>query len=100
VVAIAVLSLVPRQLEGAHATVVHGPPQHFIAYLVAAVLIGLSARTRPNPLLLLAVLVAYAGLLEVLQNWSPGRDPAWEGFLSSSFGAAVGTSLAWLVRRD
>ena len=99
IAAIAVLSLVPRQMEGTNASLVHGPPQHFLAYVVAAVLIGLAARRRPNPFILIVALAAYAGVLEILQNWSPGRDPAWEGFLSSSFGAAVGTALVAIVRR-
>jgi VanZ family protein len=100
VVAIAVLSLVPRSLEGANASLVHGPPKHFTAYLVAAVLIGLGARRRPNPAVLVVALAAYAGVLEILQNFSPGRDPAWEGFLSSSLGAVVGTALVAIFRRS
>ncbi len=100
VVAIAVLSLVPRPLVGANGGVVHGPIQHVAAYLVAAVLIGLGSRRRPNLAILVAALAAYSGVLEVLQNWSPGREPGWAGVLASGFGAIVGAALVAVVRRS
>jgi VanZ family protein len=41
----------------------------------------------------------YAGLLEYLQHFSPGRHPAIEDFAASAFGAfAGGLAAALLVR--
>jgi len=42
--------------------------------------------------------VAFAGLMEVLQQWSPGRSPEVEGFVASSLGAAAGAFVAYAVR--
>lgn len=100
VLAIAVLSLAPKDWKGIDSPVAHGTTQHFMAYLITAAVIALGARRRLNPALVIAGLATYAGVLEVLQNWSPGRDPGLEGFISSSLGAAVGALAVFGSRRS
>ena len=98
VVAIAVLTLVPKEMKAVDTAVVSGPVQHFVAYFAAAVVIGLGARRRINPLVLVAALAVYSGVLEVLQNLAPGRDPAVEGVVWSGLGAVAGAALAFGIR--
>ena len=40
------------------------------------------------------MLVVYAGVLEPLQHFSPGRHPGLDGWLASSFGVMAGIGLA------
>lgn len=98
VVAIAILSLVPRNWHGINNAATHGPLQHLVAYFGTALAIGLGIRERRNPAILMTALVAYAGLMEILQNYSPGRNPAMEGFVWSSLGAVAGAFLAFAIR--
>ena len=96
---IAVLSLVPRYGPGIDNGAAQGPVQHFVAYLVAAALIGLGARQRQRVAIPIVAFAAYAGLLELLQFLAPGREPGLDGFLSSSLGAVAGTMLAFAFRQ-
>jgi VanZ family protein len=68
-----------------------GHLEHFTAYfgtmLVIAAAYGASLGL-PRPTLLL---IAYAGVLELGQNFSPGRHPAVADFASSSLGVVVGS---------
>ena len=43
------------------------------------------------------MLVAYAGVLEPLQHFSPGRHPGLDGWLASAIGVLAGLGLAHLV---
>ena len=95
---IAVLSLIPGQWQ--ERTALPGPVEHFIAYLGAAAIIGLGARLRFQPTYLIVGLSALSAVLEVLQHWSPGRDPQWAGFLASSAGAVVGALFAYWARAE
>jgi VanZ family protein len=42
-------------------------------------------------------LLVYAAVLECLQNFSPGRNPAVGDWLASSSGSLVGSTVAHLV---
>lgn len=65
-----------------------GHAEHMIAYAGTAALLRLSYPTRGKQAFV--ALVIYAGLLELLQNFSPGRHPAVLDWLSSSTGALLG----------
>jgi VanZ family protein len=88
IVLLAVLSWLP----GAEMvrTGLDGHIEHFIAYcgtmIVIAMAYGEAVGLRRPTLLL----VVYAGILELGQNFSPGRHPAVADFASSSLGAIVG----------
>jgi VanZ family protein len=87
VVLLAVLSLLPA--EEMVRTSLGGHIEHAAAYAGTAFLFGLSypgwGWKLPT-----AGLVIYAGLLEVLQSFSPGRHPAATDWLASSTGVLVG----------
>ena len=98
VLAIAVLSLIPGSFQSR--TFLPGPIEHFIAYAGTALLLGLCTRSEAKVMRLARVFVllsAYSALMEVLQHWSPGRDPQIIGFVASSCGAAVGTAVAFVA---
>lgn len=88
---LAVLSLLPA--EEVVRTGWGGYVEHVLAYAGTALLMRLGHPGR-KAWWIAGGLVAYAGLLEFLQHYSPGRTPAIEGWLTSSFGALVGTGIA------
>ena len=88
---VAVLSLLPsaemvRTSFGGHV-------EHAMAYAVLAALMRLGYPAWGAGRLVLA-LVAYAGLLECMQNFSPGRGPAVADWLASSAGVLIGVGVA------
>ena len=103
VVLLAVLSLLPA--EEMVRTSLGGHIEHATAYAGTALLIGLGYPAW-GWRRIAAVLVIYAGVLELLQNFSPGRHPAILDWLSSSIGAMIGlafvhmTDEVWWRRRD
>ena len=61
--------------------------------------IAVAGYQRRGPLRIIGLFWVYAGLLEYLQHFSPGRHPAIEDFAASAFGAfAGGLAAALLVR--
>jgi VanZ family protein len=76
-----------------------GHLEHFTAYfgtmLVIAMAYGGEVGLRRPALLL----IVYAGILELGQNFSPGRHPAVADFASSSLGAIVGGLVGLLALR-
>lgn len=88
---LAVLSLLPA--EEVVRTGMGGYVEHMLAYAGTAVLMRLGHPGR-KAWWTAAGLVIYAGLLESLQHYSPGRTPAVEGWLTSSIGALIGTGIA------
>lgn len=91
---IAVLSLLPA--DDLVRTGVGGYAEHAIAYCGTAFLLRFGYRA---PLRVGLALVAYAGLLELLQALSPGRHPGLDGWLASSAGALLGVAAAHWVSR-
>jgi VanZ family protein len=96
VIALAVLSLLPapdmiRTDAGGHI-------EHIVAYTGTAVLVAWGYPAAGWQRIVLP-LVIYAGILELLQNFSPGRHPAILDWLSSSTGALIGTTLGRLTWR-
>src|SRR4051812_3403131 len=91
--ALAVLSLLPG--DEMVRTSLGGHPEHAIAYAGTALLAGLGYPGRACRSVL--VLVLYAGVLELLQRFSPGRHSAVEDWLASSIGVVVGAWAALIV---
>jgi hypothetical protein len=93
---VALLSLLPA--EAMVRTSLGGHVEHAIAYAGTAVLLRLGYPEQGFRRVVIP-LVAYAGLLEYLQHFSPGRTAAGEDWLSSSIGVVVGSSVAHGVGR-
>jgi uncharacterized membrane protein YgdD (TMEM256/DUF423 family) len=94
---IAILSLVPGELRPQ--TGVSHYFEHFIAYSITAVALTLAYRDRIGALGLLVGIVLYAGTLETLQLWVPGRAARISDFGASSLGGLVGIGLVLLAQR-
>lgn len=97
-VLLAILSLMPGSVQ--MRTGMSGSLEHVLAYFGTATMFVLGYRTKKY--LILTGLVAYGGLLEVLQGFSPGRMPSLADAAASGAGAALGVALwgAILYRRQ
>ena len=74
-----------------------GKIEHFIAYGVTGLLLGLSAPSRNGAMLAAANLALMACLLEFLQQWSTGRHPRVSDAVVSALAGMLGVGLsAWL----
>jgi hypothetical protein len=87
VVLITCLSLVPHDLE--IRTQAPAGIEHAVAYGGTAALMILAYPSWPV-WTIVGSLAVYSGLMELLQNFSPGRHPGLDGMLWSSAGAIVG----------
>jgi VanZ family protein len=91
------LSLIPHDLEVR--TGAPGELEHFIAYLIAAVLFALSYPQKRA--LIATALVMSAGLLETLQALSPGRTARLLDLFASGAGTVLGLwAMSLISRRD
>jgi VanZ family protein len=92
---IAYLSLIPQDLEMR----TPAPPgvEHAVAYGITAGLLVLSYPVQPI-WLIIGSLSVYSGLMELLQNFSPGRHPGLDGMLWSSTGTIFGGLLVALLQ--
>jgi VanZ family protein len=93
---LALLSLLPA--EDIVRTGLRGQFEHFIAYAGAGTIAAL-AYSRTAAWRLAAMFAAYAALLEIGQNFAPGRHPALIDAAASALGAAAGILLARAARR-
>lgn len=97
VLAIAILSLVPG---GARPhTGLRGQAEHFLAYFLTAVMLGMQKQDLGYRSSLAIALCAYAGTLETLQIWVPGRSAQLIDFAASSGGALSGMILSAVLLR-
>jgi VanZ family protein len=71
--------------------------EHLAAYAVTAAAFSFASATQRWKILL--VLSLYAGILEFLQHYAPGRHARFGDFLMSCAGVFVGVSGAWLLAR-
>lgn len=95
VVLLAVLSLLPA--EEMARTSLGGHVEHAIAYAGTAMVMQLGYPGQSGGRQVL-MLIAYAGCLEFLQHFSPGRTPAVEDWLFSSVGVLGGAFVGrWLA---
>ena len=95
VILIAYLSLIPPSLERR----TPAPPgvEHAVAYGGTAGLFVLAYPVQPV-WLIVGSLATYSGLMELLQTFSPGRHPGFDGVVWSSAGAVVGSLILALLR--
>jgi VanZ family protein len=92
VAAIVVLSLLPGQ-DRPHSGA-PGEVEHLVAYLLAAVVLGIGYPERKTQRKLAAFLVLLSAAMEICQLWIPGRQSELAGFLGSSCGAILGMMAA------
>jgi VanZ family protein len=97
VILLAILSLLPDQQM-----VRPGRLEHFVAYAgSAAIAMGGYGASRGS-MQIIGGFWVYAGILEYLQHFSPGRHPAMEDFAASALGALCGrlavAVLLWRAR--
>jgi VanZ family protein len=96
VILLAVLSLLPAQ-EMVR-TGIPGQIEHFVAYAGSAS-IAIVAYGRRGVIRIIGLFWIYAGILEYLQHFSPGRYPSITDFAASALGALSGGVVgAFLVR--
>ena len=74
-----------------------GYVEHFIAYAASAA-IAILGYGRRRQIAIVVCFALYAGLMEYLQNFVPGRHPAIEDFAASSLGALCGALAVMFVR--
>ena len=87
-IGIAILSLLPpKSIEkiGEHDKI-----NHFIAYAVLSLNVGLVVKKLKTYLLCLPLLIGYGILLEYCQGFVPGRQPSILDAMANSIGVFVG----------
>ena len=72
---------------------------HLTAYTVLTVLMALGWAGRISMGIIFATVAGYGGLLELLQAFSPGRQPDWADFAVNTTGCLIGLAAAVLIRR-
>ena len=75
--------------------------EHALAFLLLGLAFGISyTRDRQR---MAAIIIAFTGLIEVLQFLAPGRHARLEDFavdaLAASLGLAAAAALGWTIRR-
>ncbi|MGF7206564.1 VanZ family protein [Skermanella aerolata] len=73
---------------------------HLAAYTVLMLLMALGWSHRIGLGILLGAAIGFGGLLELLQAFSPGRQPDWADLAVNSCGALIGLAFAFLVFRQ
>jgi|SoiMethySBSTD1v2_1073268.scaffolds.fasta_scaffold847767_1 hypothetical protein len=96
ILAVAFLSLIPA--EQMLRTGFNGRAEHVLAYAATGFVTGLAFAERGLLRIILALL-AYAGGLEYLQRFSPGRISSIEDFMFSGTGVLVGVGALALLAR-
>ena len=98
VVLVSYLALTPTPLEGSDSGL--DKVGHFLAFtaLAFAACIGFPASSGRRTALLFGLL-AYGGLIEILQSFVPGRTSEWGDLLADGIGIAFGMGLAAFVFR-
>src|SRR5215831_4260922 len=85
VVVLAVLSLLPAR--DMVRTGLPGRLEHFVAYAGSAAIAMAGYCANRGAVQIIGGFLAYAGILEYLQHFSPGRHPSVGDFAASAFGA-------------
>jgi VanZ family protein len=96
VIFLAVLSLLPAQ--DMVRTGIPGQLEHFVAYAGSAT-IAITGYRRRGAVRIVGLFWIYAGILEYLQHFSPGRHPSIADFAVSALGALCGGLAAVLIAR-
>jgi VanZ family protein len=90
VVLLAVLSLTPLEEIEVVRTDLPGQVEHIIAYAGSTAIAMAGYGLNRGAARIIGCFWLYAGVLEYLQNFSPGRNPALVDFAASAFGALCG----------
>ena len=90
------LSLMPA--EKVTRTSLGGHIEHVLAYFVAAWIASMAFSQR-GIILITSSLCAYAGCLEYLQRFSPGRNSSFEDFVFSASGVVLSVGTYALLKR-
>ena len=97
VVLLAVLSLLPA--HDMVRTSLPGRVEHFIAYAGSSAIALAGYGATRGAAQIIGGFWVYAGVLEYLQHFSPGRHPAIGDFAASALGAVCGGLVIAIVRR-
>jgi VanZ family protein len=97
VILLAILSLLPAQQMVR--TRLPGRLEHFAAYAGSAAVAVAGYGASLGGLQIIGGFWVYAGILEYLQRFSPGRHPSIADFAASALGAACGGLVIALVWR-
>ena len=97
IIALATLAWLPEKLITR--TVLGGHAEHFIAYLGATIIMGLTFRKRPRLAAQCVLLIMYAAILEAGQLYSLGRHASFRDLVFSSAGVVIGGLVLWMARR-
>ena len=92
VVLLAVLSLTPGEEIEPLRTDLPGQVEHIIAYAGSGAIAMAGYGLNRGPVRIIGWFWLYAAVLEYLQHFSPGRNPAAVDFAASAFGALCGGS--------
>jgi len=90
VVVLAVLSLTPGEEIEPLRTDLPGQVEHIIAYAGSGAIAMAGYGLNRRPFWIIGWFWLYAAVLEYLQHFSPGRNPAAVDFAASAFGALCG----------
>jgi VanZ family protein len=94
---IVLLSVIPADLQ--IRTSASKGFEHMAAYLlVGFVLAAAYGRHRGSAPIILILLIAVSGALEIIQQWCPGRTPSLADWSAGAFGAFVGVLLHAALR--
>jgi VanZ family protein len=97
IVLLAVLSLLPA--NDMVRTGLPGKFEHFVAYAGSATITVGGYGDRYGTIGVISFYWVYAGILEFLQQFSPGRHPSTWDFTASAFGALCGATVATLLAK-
>jgi VanZ family protein len=96
VIAITLLSIIPGHWQVRTPLPPH--VEHFIAYCGTGIILALASRTAAGALRGASFLIAYSAIMEILQHFSPGRDPILGDVIAGGSGAVVGALKGpWLI---
>jgi VanZ family protein len=99
VVLLAVVSLTPFEAIEAVRTDLPGQVEHIIAYAGSGAIAMAGYGLNWGAARVIVCFWLYAGVLEYLQNFSPGRNPALVDFGASALGALCGGVVVVLLWR-
>ena len=97
VVLLAILSWLPG--DAMIRTGIDGRIEHVTAYLGTMLVVSAAYAVRSGVLRLGLLLIGYAAILELGQNFAPGRHPSPFDFAASSLGVIAGAIIFRLVWR-
>jgi VanZ family protein len=96
IIVLAILAWLPGALIAR--TILGGHSEHFVAYLVTAISMGLAFQRSPRLSVQCVLLIVYAAVLEMGQVYSPGRHASFQDLAYSVAGVVAGTLLLSMTR--